>query len=145
MPLFTQYAYCRIYPALTDTFSSSLAAFSYLDAVPTFSATDKVLAKYLGATAMVLAGGKIKKKYGITDVNVSLTEAVTVWSTDVLQQGEVQFEGGTSPSVADVAVYGVVKGLESVPEQRFHSDIFLKNDVFRAWYERMNGIVGDIQ
>ena len=53
--------------------------FGYLDDVDSFTAFEKVTAKYLGAVAMVAAGGSIKKKYGITDVDESLREAAGTW------------------------------------------------------------------
>lgn len=128
----------RIYPALTKDFSSSLQAFSYLDAVPTFTPFEKASAKYVGALAMVMASGKIAKKYNITDVDLSLLEAAQTWE-EQLQP----FQGGDEPSVADVGVYGVFKGLENAKGEWFDKVMGVGN--VGEWYGRMGEIVGEIK
>ena len=133
------YLAVRIYPALTETFASSLSAFGYLDRTP-FSALEKATAKYVGALAMVLAGGKIKKKYGLGDVNDELRGAVRIWADEAL--GDKQFEGGANIRVGGLGVYGVLKGLEAV-EGKWWADV-MSDEKVRAWYGRCQAIIGDL-
>ncbi len=71
-----------------------------------------------------------------------------LWSSKALLGGAVPFEGGASPSVADVGVFGVLKGLQGTcgvgGEGNWHEDIVRGDPVVRAWYERMDKIVGEI-
>jgi microsomal prostaglandin-E synthase 2 len=134
----------RIYPAITESFGASLNTFSYIDDVESFSAVDKLTAKYVGALAMVMAGGSIKKKYGITDVDASLREAVVEWVGEALSGGVKQFEGGSVPSIADVCVYGVIKGVEGT-KGRFFEDIFMAEPLMAKWYGEMHEIVGELK
>ncbi|GMI05365.1 hypothetical protein TrLO_g7650 [Triparma laevis f. longispina] len=131
----------RIYPALTETFDSSLTAFSYLDNVSEFSTFEKLSAKYIGAFAMKLAGGKIKKKYGIEDTDHELASSIETWKNDALNSAP--FQGGDKPSIADIAVYGVLKGLEDVGGRWFEERVKGDKEV-EEWFSRVEGVVGEI-
>ncbi len=132
-----EYLAVRIYPALTDTFSSSLNAFSYLDETD-FTTFEKMSAKYVGALAMVLANGKIKKKYNLGDVNEELRSAVKIWCNEAI--GDKKFQGGDAISVADVGVYGILKGLEGVEGDWI--DIVMGDERLKAWFGRCEEVVG---
>merc|ERR1712187_926640 len=56
-----------LFPNITRSFSESFQAFGYISEVPTFSAASKASNRAVGALAMWLANGKLKKKYEITD------------------------------------------------------------------------------
>ena len=128
----------RIYPAITETFGDSVQTFSYLDHVSTFTAVEKLMAKYVGAFAMVLANGKIKKKYNITDTKLELTSAMDDWVENALN-GE-NFQGGDNASVADVGVYGVLRGLEGAGGG-FFNEVVLERREVNDWFRRVERLV----
>lgn len=132
----------RIYPLLTDGFGNSLKAFSYLDSVETFTPMERTTAKYIGSLAMWAAGGKIKKKYGIVDCEESLKEAVAEWGDEGLNTKA--FNGGQSPNVADLGVYGVLRGLEDTGGAWFDEIVMGKESV-KGWYGRMKEEVGSLE
>ena len=132
----------RIYPLLTSNLTSSLSAFRYLDDVKTFTYAQRVLAKYVGAVAMWAAGGKIKEKYGIVDTEESLREAVETWGGEGLKGRK--FNGGEVINVADLGVYGVLRGLEDTGGWWFEG-IVMGDDRVRGWYERMKVEVGSLE
>ncbi|GMH69325.1 hypothetical protein TrST_g1129 [Triparma strigata] len=88
---------------------------------------------------MKFAGGKIQKKYGIEDVDVELRDSIRTWSEAL---GGGHFQGGGEPNLADVSVYGILKGLEEVGGDWFEV-VKGEEDVW-AWYKRMEGIIGEI-
>ena len=51
---------------------------------------------------------KIKKKYGLEDVEAALAESIEEWEDAV---GEQDFLLGATPSLADLSVYGVTSML----------------------------------
>ena len=138
----------KIYPVLTQSFSSSLRSFSYMDDVKTFTPLSAMTAKYLGAVAMVFGRSRLQKKYGITDPNASLRLEIKHWSEKALLDGKAQFEGGKAPSVADCGVFGVLKGLQGTCDEgqkgNWHEEIVRGDPVVRAWYERMDKLIGGI-
>ena len=84
--------------------TESYEAFGYVNDVPGFSFADKLANQWLGATAMWLAQGKIKKKYGIEDERKALHACVAKWTDAV---GPNDFLGGAGPNLADLCVFGV--------------------------------------
>lgn len=89
---------------LTPCHTESYEAFGYVNDVPGFSFADKLANQWLGATAMWLAQGKIKKKYGIEDERKALHACVAKWTDAV---GPNDFLGGAGPNLADLCVFGV--------------------------------------
>ena len=138
----------RIYPVLTQSFASSLRSFSYLDTIPSMSKMEVIVAKYVGSFFMVLGREKLKKKYNITDANESLKNEILKWETDGLSGKK--FNGGEfAPNIADVGVYGVLKGLEITSGGsegvNWHAEIVLGNKVVKDWYVRMGNVVGELE
>jgi len=101
-------------------------------------------AKYVGALAMVMAGGKIKKKYNITDCQQELDDSVQTWVSEALDNGSKKFEGGDIVSVGDAGVYGVFKGLEITGGGGFFARHVSGNEKMSQWYEDVGLVVGDI-
>jgi len=103
--------------------------------VPGFSFVDKMANQWIGATAMWLAQGKIKKKYNITDERKALHECVARWTSAV---GAQDFLGGSNPNLADLCVFGTLRSLEGFAT---HREILAETEV-GPWYERMGTAVG---
>ncbi|CAN0121869.1 unnamed protein product, partial [Heterosigma akashiwo] len=65
-----------LFPNITRSFAEARQAFAYIQDVPTFSTPQKIANVVLGSTAMWLAQGKLKKKYGIEDERQALYSEV---------------------------------------------------------------------
>ena len=125
-----------LFPNLTRTFEESYEAFGYVNEVPGFSLMDKLANQWMGATAMWLAQGKIKKKYNITDERKALHDCIARWTNAV---GNKDFMGGSSPNLADLCVFGTLRSLEGMAT---HREVLSQTDI-RPWYERMSRAVGE--
>ncbi|CAE8643458.1 unnamed protein product [Polarella glacialis] len=125
-----KFAVC-VYPNITRSVSECWQALAYLHKCPEFSLPRVLLTRGLGALGMAAAHGKIKKKYNMTDEREALYSAVDVWVTEV---GDKQFRGGDRPDLSDLAVFGCVRGISSMP---LHADM-LSHKGFGPWYQRMS-------
>merc|ERR1712014_509325 len=79
--------------------------------VPAFSLVSRASNRAVGALAMWLANGKLKKKYNITDERKQLMDTVKVW-TDAVGKGP--FLNGASLSLPDIVVYGVISSIRGL-------------------------------
>ncbi|CAN1818965.1 Prostaglandin E synthase 2 [Linum perenne] len=107
-----------------------------VDSSGNFSFTEKLVAKYAGATAMYFVSKKLKKKYNITDERAALYEAADTW-VDALKGRD--YLGGSRPNLADLAVFGVlrpIRYLKSGKDMVEHTHI-------GEWYSRMEVAVGE--
>lgn len=125
-----------LFPNLTRTFEESYQAFGYVNDVPGFNMMDKVANQWIGATAMWLAQGKIKKKYNISDEREALATCIHKWVAALEQK---DFMGGSAPNLADLAVFGVLRAAEGF-ETSHH--LLLQSEV-GPWYTRMAAAVGE--
>eukprot|EP00968_Pinguiococcus_pyrenoidosus_P024014 scaffold4195_cov250-Pinguiococcus_pyrenoidosus.AAC.6 len=151
-----------LFPNMTRSFNESYQAFSYVNAVPTFSyflmmttnsgafvgsgelilsppsgsehAVDKVSNLALGSTAMWLAQGKLKKKYNIDNEREALFSAVRKFEAAI--EGST-FLGGASPHMGDIAVFGVLRAIKDTQAFR---DVLEQTKV-GPWYERMADVL----
>jgi len=124
-----------LFPNITRSFSESYEAFSYVKNVPTFSVPQKYMNLLVGSTAMWAAQGRLKKKYNIQDERAALNSAI---ETFLQKLGGKDFLFGSEPTLADIAVFGVLKSIEGL---RTHNDV-LQNKLLQSWYNRVESKVG---
>lgn len=103
-------------PNIYRTPSESLQAFRYFseagDWKQTFNAMERSIIIYIGAAAMFFIGKMLKKRYSLNDdVRLSMYEACNEWTAAIAKK-KTQFMGGSSPNLADLAVYGVINSIE---------------------------------
>jgi microsomal prostaglandin-E synthase 2 len=150
-----------LYPNLCRTLSSSFRAFDYVHAVDSpFTTAERYSIQYVGSLAMYFAASKIKKKYQIDDVRLALDEALEELeaglsssedddsmmkdnSTTFLRRQHRPPSSSLSPPqphLGDLAVFGVLKGLEGLPifEEIMQDSRFLQ---IRRWYSVMDDLV----
>uniref|UniRef100_A0A0G4GU15 GST N-terminal domain-containing protein n=1 Tax=Chromera velia CCMP2878 TaxID=1169474 RepID=A0A0G4GU15_9ALVE len=133
-----------LFPNITRSFSESFQAFSYVNKVPSFSFWDKMGSQWLGATAMWMAQGKLKKKYQIEDERGALMEALGTVTKALGGEGKSGGVGfikkGESPSFADIAVYSSLRSIEGLET---HKDVMEFGDgSLKEWYEKVAKAVG---
>jgi microsomal prostaglandin-E synthase 2 len=101
-----------------------------------FSFTERLVAKYAGATAMYFVSKKLKKKYNITDERAALYDAAETW-VDALK--ERPYLGGSKPNLGDLAVFGVLRPIRYLRSGKDMVD----NTRIGEWYSRMENTVGE--
>ncbi|CAN0906192.1 Prostaglandin E synthase 2 [Linum grandiflorum] len=123
--------------AMFHSLSAQLVTYiSMLHSLGNFSFTERLVAKYAGATAMYFVAKKLKKKYNISDERAALYESAETW-VDALQGRD--YLGGSRPNLADLAVFGVlrpIRYLKSGKDMVEHTRI-------GEWYSRMEDAVGE--
>lgn len=117
-----------VYPNITRSYGESFEAFGYVNQVPGFSLVDKASNRYLGALAMLLAQGKIKKKYGIVDERAEMYAKLGEWTAALKGR---PFHGGDQPNLADLCVFGCLRGIK---ETATFAQIMSSTDV-QPWYQ----------
>ncbi|XP_031283234.1 prostaglandin E synthase 2 [Pistacia vera] len=123
-------------PNIYRTTSEALESFDYITTHGNFSFTERLVAKYAGATAMYFVSKKLKKKHNITDPRASLYEAAETW-VDALKGR--QYLGGSEPNLADLAVFGVLRPIRHLQSGRD----MVEHTRIGEWYSRMETSVGD--
>ncbi|KAG8377950.1 hypothetical protein BUALT_Bualt08G0087100 [Buddleja alternifolia] len=122
-------------PNIYRSTSEALESFDYITSHGNFSFTERIVAKYAGATAMYFVSKKLKKKYNITDERAALYEAAETW-VDALKGRD--FLGGVKPNLADLAVYGVLRPIRYLKSGRD----MVEHTRIGDWYSRMENAVG---
>ncbi|KNA11200.1 hypothetical protein SOVF_137320 [Spinacia oleracea] len=123
-------------PNIYRTAGEALESFDYIASHGNFSFTEKLVAKYAGATAMYFVAKKLKKKYNITDERESLYQSADTW-VDALK-GQ-PFLGGSKPNLADLAVFGVLRPIRHLQSGRD----MVEHTRIGDWYSRMEKAVGE--
>ncbi|KAK6938977.1 Glutathione S-transferase, N-terminal [Dillenia turbinata] len=123
-------------PNIYKTVSEAIESFDYITTHGNFSSTERIIAKYTGAAAMYLVSKKLKKRHNITDARGALYEAAETW---VEALNGRQFLGGLNPSLADLAVFGVLRPIWHLKSGRD----MVENTRIGDWYARMEGAVGN--
>jgi glutathione S-transferase len=134
-----------LYPNLCESFQASFNAFNYVHSTPNnFSQLQKYLIQYVGSVAMYLAASKIKKKHGIDDARKALDDELTVLEQKLQQQEFLDINSSPQDSgglgLGDLAVFGVLKGLEGLPI----STEIIEDDRYShlgRWYRKIDEIV----
>eukprot|EP00931_Biecheleriopsis_adriatica_P119041 TRINITY_DN94330_c0_g1_i1.p1 TRINITY_DN94330_c0_g1~~TRINITY_DN94330_c0_g1_i1.p1 ORF type:complete len:260 (-),score=57.92 TRINITY_DN94330_c0_g1_i1:61-819(-) len=119
-----------VYPNITRSVSECWQALGYLQSCPEFSTARAVVTRAIGALGMAAAHGKIKKKYGMEDEREALFGAVEAWTEEV---GSKDFRGGDKPDLADLAVFGCIRGISELP---LHKEL-AEHKAFGPWYSRV--------
>lgn len=122
-------------PNIYRSTSEAIESFDYITSHGNFSFTERLVAKYAGATAMYFVSKRLKKKYNITDERASLYEAAETW-VDALNGRD--FLGGVKPNLADLAVYGVLRPIRYLKSGRD----MVEHTRIGDWYSRMEDAVG---
>ncbi|KAF9683166.1 hypothetical protein SADUNF_Sadunf05G0184200 [Salix dunnii] len=123
-------------PNIYRSVSEALESFDYITTHGNFSFTERLVAKYAGATAMYFVSKKLKKRHNITDERAALYGAAETW-VDALRGRP--YLGGSKPNLADLAVFGVlrpIRYLKSGKDMVEHTHI-------GEWYSRMENAVGE--
>lgn len=123
-------------PNIYRSVSEALESFDYITTHGNFSFTERLVAKYAGATAMYFVSKKLKKRHNITDERAALYGAAETW-VDALKGR--QYLGGLKPNLADLAVFVVlrpIRYLKSGKDMVEHTRI-------GEWYSRMENAVGE--
>ncbi|KAF5739327.1 prostaglandin E synthase 2 [Tripterygium wilfordii] len=123
-------------PNIYRTTSEALESFNYITTHGNFSFTERLVAKYAGAMAMYFVSKKLKKRHNITDEREALYEAVETW-IDALEGRE--FLGGSRPSLADLAVFGVLRPIRHLQSGKD----MVENTEIGEWFSRMEKAVGE--
>jgi microsomal prostaglandin-E synthase 2 len=124
-----------LYPNITGTFSDSWKAFRYCEDISSWSATERLMNRYLGPVAMYLASSKIKKKYGIVDEKKELDESLKEWTDAV---GSNQFLHGDNITLPDLMVFGVLRGIQDLP---VFATAMERNSALESWYNRVKLVI----
>ena len=124
-----------LFPNITRSWGEAYQAFGYVMDVPHFSLVDKWSNQLIGAFAMWMAQGKIKKKYQIDDERAAVREALATWMSGGV--GDKPFAGGDRPNMADVCVFGALKAIDRTDA---HAEIMAETSV-APWYDRMHQAV----
>ncbi|XP_031565480.1 prostaglandin E synthase 2-like [Actinia tenebrosa] len=118
-------------PNIYRTAAEANQAFEYFSTVGNFSTVERYAVRYCGSVVMYVLGKHLKQKYRLKDdVRQSLYEEAEKWMKAV---GKRKFLGGSSPNLADLAMYGVLSGLEDL-------DMFkdlMANTSIKPWYYRV--------
>lgn len=130
------FAVC-VYPNITRSVGECWKALGYLHSAPGFSSLSAFGIQAVGSVGMSMAHGKIKKKYGMTDERAALYERVEEWSDAV---GKGPFRGGAVPDLSDLAVYGCIRGLGTLPIR----EELLQHGRFGPWLQRMEAELGPV-
>jgi microsomal prostaglandin-E synthase 2 len=120
-----------LYPNITRTFEESYECFNYAEKIDKWNVLERKSVHWLGAAAMLVANGKIKKKYNIVHEREELYQVLSEWTNAL---GNNNFLHGEDITLPDLMVYGVLKAVHGV---RTFDDIMKQNSRLSAWYYRV--------
>lgn len=123
-------------PNIYRTASEALESFDYIATHGNFSLTERIFAKYAGATAMYFVSKKLKKRHNITDERKALYEAAETW-VDALKGRD--YLGGPKPNLADLSVFGVLRPIRHLKSGRD----MVENTRIGNWYKKIESAVGE--
>lgn len=118
-------------PLIYRKLSDSLTAFDYITKEEKFNWFEQRTIKYSGAVVMTLVAKKSAKSQGIQDPEQHLQNCLKDWTQAL--QGK-KFLGGDKPNAADLAVFGVLKSVETLPAFKWVE----KNPAVRDWFHRVD-------
>lgn len=122
-----------LYPNITRSFAESWECFEYVAHEPTWGTANQWITRSVGAVAMMLANGKIKKKYGIVDERAELKACLEEWTAAL---GGRAFLHGDNVTLPDLMVFGVLRSISGLSTFR---EIMAGNATLQTWYDRVNG------
>jgi len=138
-----------LYPNICRSLGDSFRAFDYVHSGSNsnlFSFFQRYSIQYIGSVAMYFAASKIKQKYKIEDVQIALEETLEELESELSKENSDLFflrspSSSTGPHLGDLAVFGVLKGLEGLP---LWNTIFDEDDPqpkfpnLREWYSNVD-------
>lgn len=102
-----------------------------------FPSWERTLIVYTGALAMWGIAKRLKKRHQLKDdVRQSLYDDCNKWMRELKRKG-TPFFGGSTPNLADLAVYGVLSSIEGCTA---FSDL-KENTRIAEWYYPMQKVV----
>ncbi|XP_067003253.1 prostaglandin E synthase 2 [Anabrus simplex] len=128
-------------PNVYRTLDEAFQAFNWFSEVGEwdkhFPAWERFMIVYVGAVAMWLISKRLKKRHSLKDdVRQSLYDECNVWLRTLKKQG-TKYLGGSSPNLADLAVYGVLSSIEGC---RAFQDLQAHTKM-GGWYQDMQQFV----
>lgn len=122
-------------PNIYRTASEAMQAFEYFTKESNFGSVEKYTTYLAGPVVMYFVGKHVKNKYNIkNNVREAMYEEAEKWMKAV---GKRKFMGGSAPNLADLAVYGVLSGLEGLDAFR---DLMTHTSM-KPWYDRVKQAV----
>eukprot|EP00062_Callorhinchus_milii_P014882 gi/632964525/ref/XP_007898439.1/ PREDICTED: prostaglandin E synthase 2 [Callorhinchus milii] len=129
-----------ISPNVYRTPSEALASFDYIVQEGKFGKVEGFFAKYFGAAAMYFVSKRLKSRHNLQDnVREDLYKAANKWVAAV--GSHRKFMGGSTPNLADLAVYGVLRVMEGLEA---FNDLMI-NTKIKPWYKQMEEIIQEKQ
>lgn len=124
-------------PNIYRTPSESLQAFAYISECSNFTFSQRIAAKYIGALAMFGVAKMTKKKYGIEHPRKELYDAVSKWIAEGVSGKK--FHGGSTPSNADIIVYGVIRSIKGY--DTWFDLLSNTSKAFERWFGAMDALL----
>ncbi|MCB1148812.1 MAG: glutathione S-transferase N-terminal domain-containing protein [Chlamydiia bacterium] len=121
-------------PLIYNSIPNSLRAFSYITKLGKFSFVQRHFVKYSGAFAMYMVAKKSAKKQNIQDPVAHFKKALLTWSEAL---GSRKFLGGEKPNGADLANFGILRSIATLPAFRYVEETPRVHD----WYKRIEGLL----
>ncbi|KAB2840999.1 hypothetical protein F9K50_04745, partial [bacterium] len=118
-------------PLIYRNLGDSLQAFDYITQQEKFNWLQQRTIKYSGALVMTMVAKKSAKEQGIADPEAHLKKCLKDWA-EALDSGD--FLGGAKPNAADLAAFGILKSIETLPAFRWIQD----NRKVWDWYRRVD-------
>ena len=133
-------------PNVYRTPAEALAAFQWFSQVggweDVFSTWERYLVVYFGAAVMWLLSKRLKKRHNLKDdVRQSLYDQCNFWMKALAKKG-TPFIGGSSPNLADLAVFGAltaVEGCEAFQDARANTKIGVWFDAMKLAVKNREG------
>eukprot|EP00201_Polytomella_parva_P007689 CAMPEP_0175065878 /NCGR_PEP_ID=MMETSP0052_2-20121109/16187_1 /TAXON_ID=51329 ORGANISM="Polytomella parva, Strain SAG 63-3" /NCGR_SAMPLE_ID=MMETSP0052_2 /ASSEMBLY_ACC=CAM_ASM_000194 /LENGTH=346 /DNA_ID=CAMNT_0016332497 /DNA_START=59 /DNA_END=1099 /DNA_ORIENTATION=- len=118
------------------SWDDSVETFRYITSQTNWSWGTRELARWIGAILMWQVGKRLPSKYGIEgDIREALFAAIEEF---VVALDTRAFLGGSTPNVADLSVFGVLRAVEDTPTFK---DI-MDHTGIKPWFSRMQDVVG---
>ncbi len=129
-----------LYPNICKTLGDSFRAFDYVHSGEnSFSMAQRYSIQFVGSVAMYFAASKIKEKYKIDDVEVALDETLVELESELSKSASGFLGPSKIPHLGDLAVFGVLKGLEGLPLWNTIFDGGFPN--LQQWYANVESAV----
>ncbi len=117
-------------PLIYGTMGDALKAFDYITQEEKFSWWQKFSVKYSGALVMNMIGKRNAKQLGITNPTATVLNHLQTWAQALAGK---DFLGGNKPNGADLAIYGILKSIETLPA----FSLLEKVPKVLSWYENV--------
>lgn len=117
-------------PLIYKTWGDAYKAFGYITKVGNFNSFQRIGIRLSGTIVMKIVAKKIAKKYNITDPKKYLTDLLIEWENTL--KGK-DFMGKTRPNGADIAIFGVLESIETLPS----FEIIKANTKVYQWYSSL--------